>query len=61
MVGHIFYYFIKNVKTGEQKIEVTDVFAGDLGEHIFIKGQEYIIEDYAEEYEELEIPEDYNY
>lgn len=61
MAEHIFYYFIKNVETGEQKIEVTDIFIGDPGEHIFIKDQEYVIEDYAEEFEELELPEDYSY
>ena len=58
---YILYYFLTNVATGEKKIEVTDVFAGDVGDHIFIRGQEYIIDDYAEEWSELEIPEDFNY
>ena len=57
----LFYYFLTNINTGEHQMEVTDIFAGDIGEHIFIKGEDFVIEDYAEEFPELELPEDYNY
>lgn len=58
---YMLYYFIKNVVTGEQKMEVTAIFIGDIGDHIFINGEEYVIEDYAEEFSDLEEPEDFNY
>ena len=57
----MFWYFVENVKTGEEKIQFSDNFIGDIGEHIFLSGEEYVINDYAEEFEELEIPEDFNY
>ena len=57
----MFWYFVENVKTGEEKIQFSDNFIGDIGEHIFISGEEYVINDYVEEFEELEIPEDFNY
>ena len=57
----LFYYFVTNVNTGEKKLEVTDIFIGDLGDHIFIHNEEFVINDYAEEFAELDIPEDFNY
>ena len=57
----IFYYFIESTKTHKRSMEITDVFIGDIGEHIVVRNEEHIILDYAEEIEDLEIPEDYCY
>lgn len=58
---HIFYYFIKDMETGEKSLQVLDAFVGDIGEVVVLGGRSYIIEDYAEEFEDLELPEDFRY
>ena len=50
------YYFLKNVITGEKKELITDNPAfGEIGDRV----GNYIIEDYAEEWSDLEEPEDF--
>ena len=48
----IFYYFLKNIKTDEKTLNITDEFLGDIGEHIIVRDIEYIITDYSEEIKE---------
>ena len=58
---HIFYYFVKDMRTGEKSIQVLDAFIGDIGKIVILGGRSYIVEDYTEEFETLDIPEDFNY
>ena len=45
----ILYYFLKNIKTGEEVLKITDEFLGDIGEYVIVHDIEYIITDYSEE------------
>ena len=55
----IFYYFLTNIETGEKTISPFDTFLGDIGEEVILSRKKYIINDYAVEYEDLVLPEDF--
>ena len=56
-----YYFFLKEREGTNRKIHKTDWFLGDIGEEVYIIADDcwYIIEDYAEEFIDLEEPEDY--
>lgn len=46
----IFWYFFKDIKTGEEKdAQPFMTFVGDIGEIVVVNGVKYEILDYAEE------------
>ena len=50
----IFYYFVKNIATKEQKILTFDSYQGDIDEYIDYKNQLWKITDYTWEFHDLE-------
>lgn len=58
-MGNIFYYFLRNVKTGERIQDISLGFYGGIGDRIAIKGVIYTIEDFTVERADIEIPEDF--
>lgn len=57
----VFYYFLKDIETSKELVHIVDKFIGDVNEYIVLDGTTYLIDDYAEEYEVLDIPEDFRY
>jgi hypothetical protein len=49
----IIYYFLTNLVTGEKIIAPFDIFLGDIGEKIILSKTNFLINDYAIEYEDL--------
>ena len=56
---NIIYYFLKNIKTGERTQDITFGYYGGIGDRVAIKGVIYVIEDFAVEWADMEIPEDF--
>lgn len=56
---NIIYYFLKNVKTGEQVQDISFGFYGGIGDRVAIKGVIYTIIDFAVEWADQEIAEDF--
>lgn len=50
----IFYYILINTITKEKRVHPFDNFIGDIGEEIYFNGGKWVIDDYAEEYHNLE-------
>ena len=59
MYMYFIYYNLINIRTKEEVKTVLSTFVGDIGEKIFFDNKEYLIKDYAEEWYDLEEPEDY--
>ena len=51
MIEYVYWYFLKNVATGEMRTNpfYSEKWIGDIGEHIVVADVPYIIMDYAEE------------
>lgn len=58
MLDHFYYYWVKNITTGETVMHCMDSWSGDIGEN-FCGKDNLVILDYAEEIGELEMPEDF--
>ena len=56
---NIIYYFLKNVKTGEQIQDISLGYYGGIGDRVAIKGNIYTIVDFAVERADQEIAEDF--
>lgn len=56
-----YYYFLREVNGTGTKIYQTENWIGDIGDRIFLAADKrsYVIEDYTEEWLDLEEPEDY--
>jgi len=50
----IFYYMLTNIHTKEEAVFPTNNFLGDIGEEVYFNGGKWVIDDYAEEYHNLE-------
>jgi len=56
---YFIYYDLIDIETKEERKTMFDSFVGDIGDKIIFENKEYIVKDYAEEYFDLEEPEDY--
>jgi hypothetical protein len=54
MRENIFYYFVENIVTKEQKVLTFDSYQGDIDEYIDYKNQLWRITDYTWEFYDLE-------
>lgn len=54
MQENIFYYFVKSLTTGEERMLTFDSYQGDIDEYIDYKNQLWRIIDYSWEFYDLE-------
>jgi hypothetical protein len=54
MRENIFYYFVENITTKEQKMLTFDSYQGDIDEYIDYQNQLWRITDYSWEFYDLE-------
>lgn len=54
MKMNVFYYFVENIVTKEQKVLTFDSYQGDIDEYIDYKNQLWRIVDYTWEFRDLE-------